>query len=127
MEYICRLVMRQDLRHALAVPQITLFEIQIRQTRKCSRAVSQISANHVPPLVVEELDQMRSDKSLCAGYQCVLFHWSSYVVSRWNMSVRVNTRIHKRSDSSFPVRLLRSACRSGVVKPSFVKLKVECE
>ena len=95
MKYICRLIMRQNLRDALAIPQDHIVrnsdsaDAEMRQ-----RPSSEVSANNIPPFAVQELDHMRSDKSFCAGYKCGFFHWSSQVVSRWNLiSVTLNTRI----------------------------------
>src|SRR5260370_42673397 len=47
--------------------------------QKGSRGVREICSDYIPTPGMQELDHMRPNKSLRAGYQCDLFHWNCKV------------------------------------------------
>jgi hypothetical protein len=50
MKYVSRLLFTQDLRDALAVPQITLFKTHIRKLSQGGRALVKVRPNYFPAI-----------------------------------------------------------------------------
>ena len=68
MKYVGRLLFAQDLRDALAIPQITLLKTHIRKLSRSVRALVEIRSNYFPAVCVQKFDQVRANEALRAGY-----------------------------------------------------------
>jgi hypothetical protein len=68
MKYVRRLMFIQDLRDALAVPEITLLKTHIRKLSRSGRALVKICTNHLPAVRGQKNDQVRANEALCTGY-----------------------------------------------------------
>ena len=76
MEDVRRLTLRHNLCDALAIPQITLREPDVRQLWKRNRVSREIGSGYLPASVMQKLHHMRADKSFGARYQRVHCHWN---------------------------------------------------
>ena len=76
MEDVRRLTLRHNLCDALAIPQITLREPDVRQRWKRNRVSREIGSGYLPTSIMQKLHHMRADKSFGARYQRVHCHWN---------------------------------------------------
>jgi hypothetical protein len=68
------LMLHEKLSNALAVSQITMNVAKIPRLGKRSGRVQQVSSDYVPPLGLEESDQIGPDETLGASYEGSFFH-----------------------------------------------------
>ena len=55
------MILREELRDALAIPQITLRETEISRPQGVRGVVQDLSSGYIPPPGLEKLDQMSRD------------------------------------------------------------------
>ncbi len=74
MEDVRRLMVNEKLSNTLAVSQITMNVAKICRLGKWSGRMQQVSSDYVPPLGLEEFDQIGPDETLGASYEGSFFH-----------------------------------------------------
>lgn len=95
MKYACWLILSQNLRDALAISQVALHEIYIRQFRERNLTLLKVCPHHMPTLGVQESHHVGTDEALSSRYECDLSHWSCQV-------------FYARSTFEFEISLLSS-------------------
>ena len=70
MKDMSRLILSQDLRYPLPIPQIAFGKLHARQFREGNGTLLLIRADHIPALAVQKPDHVRADKTFCSGYKC---------------------------------------------------------